>query len=43
MIKRDKRETEQKTVDQLLDILLDQYAGESGLVRVFLQMRLLKK
>ena len=33
MIKRDKRETEQKTVDQLLDILLDQYAGESGLCK----------
>ena len=33
MIKRDKRETEQKTVDQLLDILLDQYAGESSLCK----------
>ena len=33
MIKRDKRETEQKTVDQLLDILLDQYAGESNLCK----------
>ena len=33
MIKRDKRETEQKTVDQLLDILLDQYAGESKLCK----------
>ena len=33
MIKRDKRETEQKTVDQLLDILLDQFAGESSLCK----------
>ena len=33
MKKRDKRETEQKTVDQLLDILLDQYAGESNLCK----------
>ena len=33
MIKRDKRETEQKTVDQLLDILLDDYANESNLCK----------
>ena len=33
MIKRDKREIELKSVDQLLDILLDQYAGESSLCK----------
>ena len=43
MIKRDKRETEQKTVDQLLDILLDQYAGESSLCKSVLTDAIVKK